>query len=127
MTIQTNPVASVETLACHRAVQLLCDQVVPERRLLVSTHYFVCPYCGKHWECGGHKEGFSKAGAMRHVFGCWEVLLLENGYLVGNITPGGNEALSVDCAPLKMMRSVKALARSRAKAGLIPVSPANVR
>lgn len=102
------------------ASEKLCTDIVPQRYIQVSDHWFQCPYCGLAWERGGKREGFVKAGAMRHVFGCWTVLLLNAGYTTGKATVGGYRAEPVSESHPKIVQSVKAIAKARQKAGLTP-------
>lgn len=37
-----------------------------------------CPCCGRKWDYNvGHKAGFVKAAAHKHVFSCWKKLIEE--------------------------------------------------
>jgi hypothetical protein len=97
-----------------------CDQVVPDQVLLVLPHTFQCPFCGANWERGGHKEGFVKASAFRHVAGCRAVVLLDKGYLADLWTSQGQIAVPVADAHPKLVKAVKLIKRARTKAGLVP-------
>lgn len=54
--------------------------IVPNRLLEVHHGIFRCPYCGRTWDRGGHKEGFVKAAANNHVAMCYEILVWLAGY-----------------------------------------------
>lgn len=66
------------------------------RGLAIGPSTFRCQYCGKTWDRGGHKEGFVKASASRHVYNCWQVGLFLRGYVVGQWRSGGDTAMTID-------------------------------
>jgi len=100
-----------------------CEELVAERPLLVGPSVFHCPYCGHQWQRGGHKEGFVKAGAFRHVSGCRQVLLFEKGYVQGQWVDGAQLAIAVAKAHPKQVLSAKTTKRARARSGLLPRLP----
>jgi len=77
---------------------LFCEQIVERKPLTIYADSFECPYCGREWQRGGHKEGFVKSAATRHVFGCWELALFEKGYCLGEYPRGqtGHRAIKVE-------------------------------
>lgn len=74
---------------------LLAKDVFEWRGLAIGRTTFWCPYCEKTWERGGHKEGFVKASASRHVYNCWQVGLFLRGYVVGQWRRGGDTAMTI--------------------------------
>lgn len=126
----------------------LCTDIVPKLGMRRYSDRFVCPYCGNYVLRGGHAEGFRKSGLANHVFVCWEILLFQAGYVVGNYVQAeapqersdspqsddgraGEEAVPIaEMAargwfdPRRVVRQLKANIRSRARAGLTPRVPA---
>jgi hypothetical protein len=105
---------------------VFANAVYPRQGLGVGSSWFRCRHCGKTWERGGHKEGFVKASASRHAFGCWEVGLFLRGYLLGEYRPGGETAIPIRTARNKYpdgtkraIRGLQAQIRQRRKAGLL--------
>jgi hypothetical protein len=88
------------------------------RYLRIEPDVFYCPYCQKTWDRGGHKEGFVKASALRHVHGCWEVFLYKEGYLNGGWEKGKIKLYDVSEAGQfhpSFLRNVKSTVRRRAR------------
>lgn len=114
-----------------RTRPIKASSILPERHLSAYPGYFLCPYCSNQWRRGGHKEGFVKSGANNHVALCYEIVLLNLGYVLGPWTGGhlGGERSAVSIAEAtepwqkRNIRAVKAGRRSRAKAGLTPRVP----
>lgn len=108
---------------------ILANSIVPERGLRVWWLEFACPFCGKTWARGGHKEGFVKSAANNHVAACWEIVLFDQGYLLGPFLQTRGRTVVPLSGPLldwqkRNRRSVMALRRSRINAGLTPRKPA---
>jgi hypothetical protein len=128
---------------------LLCESLVPKRHLIRRPSEFVCPYCGLSWRRGGYAEGFRKASGTWHVTVCWEILVFQAGYLVGDWhgggrrtvkeklsiggtvyrdVGGGHRAIPIDVAAegrrKLAIRRLKHAARVRRRAGLELTSPA---
>lgn len=100
---------------------LLCDKVLPRRHLQVGSGSFWCPYCERSWDRGGHKEGFVKVAARRHVFGCYEIALFQAGYVRGDYTDDGEIAEPFDPKNeyhARYARMVKNAIRRRTKSPL---------
>lgn len=76
------------------------------RGLAVGFSVFRCPFCGKTWDRGGHKEGFVKASALRHVYNCWQVGLFLRGYVVGQWRRGGETVMTIAEAKEREARGV---------------------
>lgn len=76
-------------------------KVIPKKTLVIALTQFMCPYCEKCWYRGGHKEGFVKSSAMRHVYGCWEVALYMRGYVA--VVPMENRGHSLKATPVKKL------------------------
>lgn len=59
----------------------------PKLRSLTNTRGDVlcwsCPLCRICWEREGRGSGFVKAGALRHVYACWEKSVAKRGYTIG--------------------------------------------
>jgi hypothetical protein len=108
------------------------EQILRERHLQISALTFWCPYCRKHWDRGGHKEGFVKSGASNHVALCYEIVLFNLGYILGPWlgTQLGGERSALPIAEAsepwmkRNIRSVRAGMRSRERHGLTPRVPA---
>lgn len=114
----------------------LCQDVLPFQGLRHSGSSFWCPYCERTWERGGHKEGFVKASASRHVYGCWAVGLYLRGYMIGNYTRRGDQALPLDKAKQQIrdgrihpryLRAVKAAVAQRRRDGTLDKLQPQVR
>lgn len=128
---------------------VLCESKVPKRLMIRRVGHFVCPYCGLSWPRGGHAEGFRKANAASHVHGCWEILVYQAGFLIGewhNIgrkkrieklpiggtvyryEGGGHRAIPVpaelDGWKKRVVVAIKNSIRVRRRAGLVPQVPA---
>ncbi len=125
----------------------LCTDIVPKRGLRIYHDSFECPYCGHFVYRGGHAEGFRKSGMSNHVFVCWQILLFQAGYVVGNYVSAeapedatdprqsddgrcGEEAVPIGDMkakawfdPKRVIRALKANVRSRVRAGLTPKVP----
>ncbi len=126
----------------------LCTDVVPKLGMKRYAGSFECPYCGNYVRRGGGGEGFRKSGLANHVFVCWEILLFQAGYVVGNYVQAEAPELNTDSPqsddgrsgeeavpigemaargwhdPERVIRQLKANIRSRARAGLTPRAPA---
>ena len=106
-----------------------CNDLVPKLGLIVSSSRFLCPYCHKAWERGGHKEGFVKSGASNHVFTCYELLLWRLGYLIGNyvVRRGTSLALPIIDKTIpgrkETLSNLRAAWRKRQLAGMLPEIP----
>lgn len=93
---------------------VLAAGVVPIARLKICPTFFYCPLCQKQWDRGGHKEGFVKASAHRHVHVCWEIELFKRGYTIGPDTvESGEEAIPIARSHPRMVRAIKANIRRR--------------
>jgi len=102
---------------------LFCDKVMPRRLLNIRGWHFICPYCSFAWERGGHKEGFVKAAAARHVYTCYTIVLFQAGFVEGNYTDNGSIAEPFDAKSdyhARIARSVKSSLARRVKAGFQP-------
>lgn len=95
--------------------------VVPYRSLVVSYGIFRCPYCGRSWNRGGHKEGFVKAAAMNHVAMCHEILLWHAGYVMTR----WEKVRPIDTADSRTRRRVMAAIAKRRRDGWMPTAPQN--
>lgn len=109
-----------------RRDRLWVEDLVPRQMLLVSRSWFRCPYCDHVWDRGGRKEGFVKARAQSHVYGCWEVCLFLLGYTIGDyvrnrgLTLGGRQkAVPIADSHPRIVRSTSALMRRRKRAGTL--------
>ena len=91
--------------------------------LKVHFSSFSCPYCGKEWDRGGHKEGFVKAAATRHVHGCYEVWLYAHYKLFAAGWRAGQQVYITEQEAKKYPRFRKAvlsLVRRRKREGYNP-------
>jgi hypothetical protein len=102
------------------------NEIVPDKLMRQSRHFFQCPYCEHTWERGGSKEGFVKVAAWRHVGTCREVLLFRAGYVaIGQSCPADGARNSfvtkiVDLDPandwhMRVKRQMTAASRTRAR------------
>jgi hypothetical protein len=113
---------------------IYCRDIVPWFALHVGSSTFWCPYCERTWERGGHKEGFVKAGAQRHVHSCWEILLFQRGYTIGEYRSRGGQ-MATPLAKLdgsepwhkSWIRSIKASIARRRREGFVPKMPRRAR
>lgn len=115
-----------------RKKALIAEDVVPALGLQRSSMRFFCPFCGNWWMRGGKKEGFVKSGASNHVAACWEIVLFQQGYLLGpHLQTRGRTAIPLAEAKEsyhpRVIRAVKGLIASRRRAGLTPRLPAGSR
>ena len=115
-----------------RSDTLLAYKILPYRPILVGEVHFFCPYCKKSWERGGHKEGFVKSAAKRHVYACWEIVLFNAGYVALNRgfsdgRPPVLEAVPVLLAEARHVLALRAMIRQRRKQGLNPTYPVEVK
>jgi hypothetical protein len=96
-------------------------RVIPERiTLRIGYAHFWCPYCKKLWERGGHKEGFVKVAATRHVYTCYEAKLYLAGYTsIPRPSPRANELVPLAEAPRDWLRKLGAV-RKRARELSLP-------
>ena len=104
---------------------MIRTSLMKPRYLGISLFNFSCPYCGKRWDRGGHKEGFVKAAANRHVHGCWEVwLYCTYQRFNGGWKEGAYEFLTESEAKKwpRLYKGVKALVRKRKRDGYAPRS-----
>lgn len=114
----------------------LAKDVFAWKGLCISPRAFWCSYCGKEWERGGHKEGFVKASASRHVYNCWQVGLFLRGYVVDGWTRGGDTVITIQDAKEREARGVlhkgfvrlyqQAAARRRREGVLSALMPSGV-
>lgn len=98
-------------------------QDLKERHLGIFAGYFYCPYCQKLWWRGGHKEGFVKAAATRHVSGCWTVLVYVRHAIIPMGWEHGRQKFMSEYQAAKyphILKSIKALVRKRKKDGYDP-------
>lgn len=111
-----------------RTKATLAHDIVPERYLIRGHGWFYCPYCAAEWRRGGTAEGFRKAAATNHVAACYEIVLLDKGYVLGPFLNTRGRTATPITGPLldwqrRNLRMVRALKRRRAKAGLVPKMP----
>lgn len=99
------------------------DELGVDAVLVVTPVHFVCPYCSAGWPRGGHKEGFVKAGAFRHVSGCRAVVMFDMGFVPDRWVDGKQLAVPVTAAHPKITKSIKRIKRARSRDGLSPVRP----
>lgn len=105
------------------AVVVTVEELIVDAVLKVTPIHFVCPYCGGWWLRGGHKEGFVKAGAFRHVSSCRAVVMFDMGFVPDRWVDGKQLAVPVATANENMVKSIQRIKRARTKAGLSPVHP----
>lgn len=102
------------------------EQILRDPGLRIGRLYFSCPYCGRDWLRGGHKEGFVKSAATNHVAGCKEIVLFQAGYVMGpvwgTVIPV-QEAASLPHWP-RWRRAILALIARRKRMRLTPRRPA---
>jgi len=99
------------------------DELVVDAALVVTPIHFVCPYCGAGWLRGGHKEGFVKAGAFRHVSGCRAVVMFDMGFVPDRWADGNQLAVPATTAHPNVVKGIKRIKRARSRAGLFPARP----
>jgi hypothetical protein len=100
-----------------------CNDILPRRGLIVGALEFRCPWCGRAWERGGHREGFVKSGANNHVYTCWEILLWQRGYAPGEWAMKGQKAVAIQrlgADRARYERSYRANLAKRRREGNVP-------